>query len=49
MDHHEGHHGAMSLRAAIIDGKGNKISEWELDNKTCDCCQTSAAITQTDL
>lgn len=45
MDHHEGHHGAMSLRAAIIDNKGNRISEWELDNKTCDCCQTSAAIT----
>ena len=45
MDHHEGHHGAMSLRAAIIDPKGNKINEWELDNKTCDCCQTSAAIT----
>lgn len=45
MDHHEGHHGDMSLRAAIIDNKGNKINEWELDNKTCDCCQTSAAIT----
>ena len=49
MEHHEGghggHHGAMSLRAAIIDAKGNKISEWELDSKTCDCCQTSAAIT----
>ena len=45
MDHHEGHHGAMSLRAAIIDAQGNKIKEWELDNKTCDCCQTSAAIT----
>jgi len=45
MDHHGGHHGAMSLRAAIIDRKGNKINEWELDNKTCDCCQTSAAIT----
>ncbi len=44
-DHHGGHHGAMSLRAAIIDNKGNKINEWELDNKTCDCCQTSAAIT----
>jgi hypothetical protein len=44
-DHHAGHGGAMSLRAAIIDTKGNKISEWELDNKTCDCCQTSAAIT----
>jgi hypothetical protein len=45
MDHHVGHHGAMSLRAAVIDKKGNKISEWELDNKTCDCCQTTAAIT----
>jgi hypothetical protein len=45
MKGHEDHHGAMSLRAAIIDNKGNKISEWELDNKTCDCCQTSAAIT----
>lgn len=48
-EHHEGshggHHGAMSLRAAIIDLMGNKINEWELDNKTCDCCQTSAAIT----
>jgi len=45
MDHHEGHHGSMSLRAAILDAKGTKINEWELDNKTCDCCQTSAAIT----
>ena len=52
MNHHDGHHarlpdgqGAMSLRAAVIDAKGNKIKEWELDNKTCDCCQTSAAIT----
>lgn len=45
MKHHEGHHGAMSLRAAIIDANGKKINEWELDNKTCDCCQTSAAIT----
>ena len=45
MDHHEGHHGSMSLRAAIIDANGKKINEWELDNKTCDCCQTTAAIT----
>jgi len=45
MDHHEGHHGSMSLRAAIIDASGNKINEWELDDKTCDCCQTTAAIT----
>lgn len=42
---HSGHHGAMSLRAAIIDPTGKKINEWELDNKTCDCCQTTAAIT----
>lgn len=45
MDHHEGHHGSMSLRAAIIDATGKKTNEWELDNKTCDCCQTTAAIT----
>lgn len=49
MDHakmdNPGHHGAMSLRAAIIDYSGNKISEWELDNKTCDCCQTTAVVT----
>jgi hypothetical protein len=42
---HSGHHGAMSLRAAVIDPTGKKINEWELDNKTCDCCQTTAAIT----
>lgn len=45
MDDHGGHHGSMSLRGAIIDYQGNKINEWELDNKTCDCCQTSATIT----
>lgn len=45
MKDHSGHHGAMSLRAAIIDPTGKKINEWELDNKTCDCCQTTAAIT----
>lgn len=39
------HHGEMSLRAGVIDSKGNKINEWELDKRTCDCCQTSAAIT----
>lgn len=45
MDH--GHHGEMSLRAAILDSKGNKLNEWELDKRTCDCCQTTAAITAT--
>lgn len=46
MEHHEGHHGQMSLRAAIVDNEGGKINEWELDNRTCDCCQTSAVITE---
>lgn len=45
MEGHDGHHGAMSIRAAILDPQGNKTAEWELDNKTCDCCQTTAAIT----
>jgi len=43
MDHD--HHGEMSLRAAVLDANGNKLHEWELDRRTCDCCQTSAAIT----
>ena len=46
MEHHEGHHGQMTLRAAIVDKEGKKLNEWELDNRTCDCCQTSAAITE---
>lgn len=40
-----GHHGNMSLRAAIIAADGRRISEWEVDNKTCDCCQTAALWT----
>jgi hypothetical protein len=43
--HHGGHHGQMTIRAALVDKTGKKISEWELDNRVCDCCQTSAAIT----
>ena len=45
MEHHEGHQGEMTLRAAILDSEGKKIKEWELDKRVCDCCQTSAAIT----
>lgn len=40
-----GHHGAMTLRAAIFDNKGNLYDEVELDDRVCDCCQTSAALT----
>ncbi|HTE27674.1 sialidase family protein [Flavitalea sp.] len=41
---HEGHHGQMSLRAALIDKYGQKEKEWELDNRVCDCCQTSISM-----
>ncbi len=41
---HDGHQGQMTLRGAILDKKGNKIDEWELDDKVCDCCQTSVAV-----
>jgi len=42
---HHGHHGEMTVRAAMLDKNGKKINEWELDGKVCDCCQTTAAIT----
>jgi hypothetical protein len=43
--HHQGHQGQMTIRAALVDKTGKKLNEWELDNRVCDCCQTSAAIT----
>ncbi|MGK2862191.1 MAG: sialidase family protein [Chitinophagaceae bacterium] len=42
---HDGHHGQMSIRGALINKKNVKTREWELDNRVCDCCQTSATIT----
>ena len=36
---------AMTLRAAVFDANGKKTNEWQLDQRTCDCCQTDAAIT----
>ena len=44
-EHHEGHQGQMTLRGAMLDYSGTKRDEWELDDRTCDCCQTSAALT----
>ncbi|MFT5169352.1 MAG: hypothetical protein ACI8P3_004601 [Saprospiraceae bacterium] len=41
-----GHHGAMTLRAATFDRFGNLYDEVELDDRICDCCQTSAALTE---
>ena len=44
---HDGHHGQMSIRGAILTKEGIKENEWELDNRVCDCCQTTVAITTT--
>ena len=41
----EDDHGAMTLRAGIFDAKGSTLNEWELDQRVCDCCQTSSAMT----
>ena len=35
----------MSLRVANLDADLNKSAESELDPRTCDCCQTDAAMT----
>ena len=37
--------GAMALRVANFDAALNKSAETELDARTCDCCQTGAAMT----
>lgn len=35
----------MTLRYAAIDADGNLSDEAELDDRVCECCQTSAAVT----
>lgn len=42
---HHSHQGQMNLRAAILDSDGRKIDEWLLDDRVCDCCQTSSTVT----
>jgi len=37
-------YGEMTLRAGIFNARGETLSEWELDSRVCDCCQTSAAL-----
>ena len=48
---HDGHGswGAMTLRAAILDHTGTLYDETLLDERICDCCQTSAARTSNGL
>lgn len=43
--HEENSDKVMTLRAAVFNAQGQKINEWPLDQRTCDCCQTDAALT----
>jgi hypothetical protein len=36
---------SMTLRYAAIDADGNLFDETQLDERVCECCQTSAAVT----
>ncbi len=38
--------GAMTIRAAEVSVKGEIVNEVLLDSRTCDCCQTTAAVTE---
>lgn len=39
------HEGAMGVWSAAIDSQGRPTSEAAVDERTCDCCQTAAAMT----
>ncbi len=43
----QGGSGAMTLRTATFDVAGNVSERVELDDRVCDCCQTSLAVTNT--
>lgn len=36
--------GAMQLRAAVLSAGGQRGPEFVIDERTCDCCQTDAAL-----
>lgn len=40
-----GERGAMTLRGGVVSATGKLLEEYELDDSTCDCCQTTSAIT----
>lgn len=48
MEEHDGHGsgGAMTIRSATLSPDLELSEEIELDSRVCDCCQTTAAITQ---
>lgn len=43
---HEGQGGAMTLRGVFFDEQGKLSGDIELDDRVCDCCSTSAAMTK---
>jgi hypothetical protein len=48
MDHdhvHGQNEGAMQIRVAEVMSNGEIVKEFELDSRTCDCCNTSTALT----
>jgi len=44
-DEHAPQAESMTLRYAAIDANGNLSDEAQLDERVCECCQTSAALT----
>jgi hypothetical protein len=46
-DEHSALKESMTLRYAAIDAQGNLSDESELDERVCECCQTSAAQSST--
>jgi hypothetical protein len=44
---HDAHEpsGAMSVRAAVYDRSGARVSEGPVDLRVCECCPTAAAVT----
>jgi len=42
--HDHGHHGNMNLRGAIINSDGSIAEDILMDDRVCDCCQTTAII-----
>lgn len=44
-DSHAEPSGAMSVRAAVYDRSGARVSEGPVDLRVCECCPTAAAVT----
>jgi hypothetical protein len=44
-DEHAPAAASMTLRYAVADSEGNLSEETQLDERVCECCQTSAALT----